>query len=70
MRMSIESEIHPIQAAILRTLLFAPQTRFAQLNTLKVSTDHFTFHLKRLLTIGLVVKEGGVYTLTTTGKKD
>lgn len=67
--MSVESELHPMQTAILRTLLFAPQARFAQLNTLKVSTDHFTFHLKRLITIGLVEKQGPHYALTTTGKE-
>lgn len=67
--MTLESELHPIQTAILRVLLFAPQVRFAQLNTLKVSTDHFTFHLKRLINLGLVAKQGLHYTLTTSGKE-
>jgi 8-oxo-dGTP pyrophosphatase MutT (NUDIX family) len=63
-------EIHPIQARILRTMLFREKSRFADLNTLKLPTDHFNFHLKQLLVLGLVGKSpDNKYCLTTKGKE-
>ena len=68
--MSLELEIHPIQARILRALLFKTKARFSQLNTTKMSTDHFTFHLKRLIEVGLVEKtKKSTYCLTSDGKE-
>lgn len=68
--MNPEPEIHPIQARILRTLLFQPEARFSQLNTTKMSTDHFSFHLKRLVKVGLVEKtKKNTYRLTFDGKE-
>lgn len=61
--------IHPVQAQILKALLFQPKARFAQLNVLRLSTDHFTFHLKSLVARGLVIKEGQSYSLSTAGKE-
>lgn len=70
MAMNLERKIHPIQARILRTLLFRPEARFSQLNTTKMSTDHFTFHLKRLVEVGLVEKtRKNSYRLTSGGKE-
>jgi ADP-ribose pyrophosphatase YjhB (NUDIX family) len=68
--MSLKSEIHPIQAQILCFLLFKSRARFSELNVKKVSTDHFAFHLKRLVETGLVKKvEGAKYQLTAKGKE-
>jgi DNA-binding HxlR family transcriptional regulator len=63
-------EIHPIQARILRTMLFREKSRFVDLNTLKLPTDHFNFHLKQLLALGLIVKSpDNRYCLTAKGKE-
>lgn len=68
--MTLELEIHLIQARILRTLLFQTEARFSQLNTTEMPTDHFTFHLKRLVEIGLVKKTSqNTYQLTPAGKE-
>lgn len=66
----MELKIHPIQADVLIVLLFKPKCKFSQLNTTRMSTDHFTFHVKRLIELGLVKKiEGSNYKLTTKGKE-
>ncbi len=66
----MKQEIHPIQARILRTMLFREKSRFADLNTLKLPTDHFNFHLKQLLILKLVEKSpDNKYCLTTKGKE-
>lgn len=66
----MELEIHPIQADILLVLLFKPKAKFRELNTTKMSTDHFTFHVKRLVELSLVEKtKAGYYRLTTKGKE-
>lgn len=68
--MSLELEIHPIQTRILLTLLFRPKARFSELNTTEMPTDHFAFHLKRLLSVDLVEKTGrNTYQLTAKGKE-
>lgn len=65
----MELEIHDFQASILRTLLFNPVARFRDLNKVGITSDHFTFHINRLLKEGLVAKENGGYTLTQEGKE-
>ena len=66
----MKPEIHPIQARILRTMLFREKSRFADLNTLKLPTDHFNFHLKQLLVLGLGEKSpDNRYCLTAKGKE-
>jgi len=66
----MSEEIHPIQAKILRTLLFNPEARFSDLNIGNVPSDHFTFHLKRLISLGLVEKDSrNKYQLTVSGKE-
>ncbi len=68
--MSKHHEIHKIQATILRTLLFKPSARFAELNTDGISTDQFAFHVKKLQTDNLIIKtEDGGYSLTGEGKE-
>ncbi len=60
-------EIHPIQALILRDLLFKTEAKFSELN---LSNDHFTFHINQLLSLSLVEKNlNGHYQLTTPGKE-
>ncbi|MDP2930780.1 MAG: NUDIX domain-containing protein [bacterium] len=66
----MKTEIHPIQARILRTMLFKEGARFADLNVLKLPTDHFNFHLKQLLSLRLVEKSpDNKYCLTAKGKE-
>jgi len=75
----MELEIHPIQANILRVLLFKPEAKFSEMNALvsetskgrpKISSDHFNFHIKRLSELGLVEKTGKhSYGLTRRGKE-
>ncbi|MCA9392304.1 NUDIX domain-containing protein [candidate division WWE3 bacterium] len=62
-------EIHPIQADILRVLLFTPKARFSELNTTKIGSDHFNFHIKRLTELDIIEKVEDKYTLTTKGKE-
>lgn len=68
--MSYESTIHEAQGAILHALLFTPHAGFAELqkNT-SLTSDHFTFHLKKLVDSGYVEKTGDHYTLTHAGKE-
>ncbi|MGD8744153.1 MAG: NUDIX hydrolase [Candidatus Woesebacteria bacterium] len=66
----MEYSIHPIQVDILLVLLFSPKARYKDLNTTNMSTDHFNFHVKRLLKLSLISKtKNGYYTLTTKGKE-
>jgi 8-oxo-dGTP pyrophosphatase MutT (NUDIX family) len=67
--MKTEAAIHPIQFEILKHLLFKCASRFSELNTQQISSDHFNFHLKALVEKGLVEKTGDKYNLTTTGKE-
>lgn len=63
-------DIHPIQANILIVLLFNSQARYTDLNTTKIETDHFNFHIKRLIELELIEKtSSGKYQLTTIGKE-
>lgn len=61
--------MHPIQGEILRVLLFNPQARFSELNASRVPSDQFTFHVKRLVELGLISKAREHYTLTDIGKE-
>lgn len=68
--MGTEIEIHPIQARVLRTLLFTKEAGFAELNKTNLTNDHFTFHIKRLLELGLIRKNSEKkYELTIKGKE-
>lgn len=68
--MKLEIEIHPTQAEILRTLLLRPKAKFSVLQKeTELSSDHFTFHVKRLLEVGLLEKSEKDYSLTSIGKE-
>lgn len=68
--MATEIEIHQVQAQILKVLLFKPQAKFAELNVTKLTTDHFTFHVKQLVEAGMIIKGAkGLYQLTAKGKE-
>ena len=57
-----------IQIKILTGLLFNPKSRFKELNTDKLSTDAFSYHIRTLAGGGFIVKNGTFYSLTTKGK--
>lgn len=65
----MDIKIHEFQISILRELLFKPSARFRDLKKVDITNDHFTFHLKRLVTDGLVIKQKGLYSLTDEGKE-
>jgi 8-oxo-dGTP pyrophosphatase MutT (NUDIX family) len=67
--MKTETELHPIQFEILRYLMFHVGAKFSELNTQKLPTDHFTFHLKALVAEDLIEKNGNKYDLTLKGKE-
>ncbi len=69
--MSLEARIHSAQTVILRELLFHPSVKFAGLQKMTgMESDHFAFHLQKLVDLGLVEKMSrGVYTLTQKGKE-
>lgn len=69
--MSLEVTIHDAQTVILRELLFHPSVSFAKLQKLTgMESDHFNFHLKKLVDLSLVDKVSrGTYTLTQKGKE-
>jgi len=58
---------HLAQLEILKHLLFEPLSRFSVLNKLKLSNDHFSFHIKKLIEDGLIQKESDKYFLTPKG---
>ena len=69
--MSLEVQIHEAQTSILRELLFLPAAGFAELQKpTGLSSDHFTFHINRLIELKLVERVGrGQYCLTPRGKE-
>ncbi len=68
--MSTAKELHPIQASILRVLMYKPKARFSDLNVEGLSSDHFTFHVKKLLEMELIEKtDESSYCLTRSGKE-
>lgn len=69
--MSLEIVIHEAQMAILRELLFHPSANFAKLQKQTgLTSDHFIFHIQKLVELGLVKKVArGTYSLTPRGKE-
>jgi 8-oxo-dGTP diphosphatase len=69
--MSYEADAHKAQMNILRTLLLSDKANFAKLQrSTNLTSDHFTFHLNKLIDTGYVQKlETGSYTLTRAGKE-
>jgi ADP-ribose pyrophosphatase YjhB (NUDIX family) len=68
--MSYEPNAHKAQVAILRHLLFVPSAGFADLQkTTELSSDHFNFHVKKLIDEAYVEKLEKAYKLTNKGKE-
>jgi len=69
--MSTEIAIHAAQTSILRELLFRQSAGYAELQKpTGLSSDHFNFHMNRLLELGLVEKiSRGKYKLAVKGKE-
>ncbi len=68
--MSYESNPHTTQTAILRHLLFVPEASFAELQKdSDLTSDHFTFHIKKLVESGYVEKTETGYRLSPIGKE-
>lgn len=69
--MTHQVQIHGAQTSILRELLFKPKMGYAELQKpTGLTSDHFNFHIKRLVEVGLVEKiSGGKYSLTPKGKE-
>lgn len=69
-KMSYEPKTHPAQVLILRHLLFTPQAGFAQLQKdTNLTSDHFSFHIKKLIEEGYVEKLEKHYKLAHKGKE-
>lgn len=69
--MSLEVKVHDAQMVILRELLFHPSVSFAKLQKITgMSSDHFNFHLQKLVELKLVEKVSrGTYSLSPRGKE-
>ncbi|CAN5129530.1 hypothetical protein BH11PAT4_BH11PAT4_1140 [soil metagenome] len=69
--MSHEIILHTAQTSILRELLFKPAASFSQLQkSTGLSSDHFSFHITKLVSLNFVEKtEGKTYALTSAGKE-
>jgi 8-oxo-dGTP diphosphatase len=68
--MSYEATAHEAQLAILRHLLFVPEASFSDVQrTTDMTSDHFNFHIKKLMQEGYVEKKATKYTLTPKGKE-
>ena len=62
-------ELHGVQMQILRELLYSPGARFSDLNISGLTSDHFTYHMTKLVELGLVEKFKKGYALTPKGKE-
>jgi len=68
--MTYEPHAHEAQAAILRYLLFTKEASFADIQkTTDLTSDHFNFHVKKLVGEGYVERSGQGYRLTRKGKE-
>lgn len=68
--MSYEASAHQAQMAILRHLLLSKNASFAALQKdTSLSSDHFNFHIKKLVDEGYVEKQNDTYNLTRAGKE-
>lgn len=68
--MSYEPNAHPAQASIMRHLLFTPDAGFAEIQkSTDLTSDHFTFHVKKLVDEGYLEKQGSRYRLSVKGKE-
>lgn len=67
----MDSSVHPTQNIILRDLLFKPEAAYNELQKSSgLESDHFKFHIGRLVELGYVEKiTAGRYKLSATGKE-
>ena len=66
----LETTIHQTQIDILKELLFLPGATFSQLcRVAGLESDHFKFHIAKLVAGGYVEKADAVYMLTHKGKE-
>ena len=69
-RMSYEPQMHQTQAIILRKLLFVKSAEFSALQKeTALTSDHFNFHIKKMLEEGYIVKVDKRYSLSVKGKE-
>jgi ADP-ribose pyrophosphatase YjhB (NUDIX family) len=59
--------VHHIQSKILQKLLYTASSNYAGLRPAGIESNHFAYHLERLLKDKLIAKDGKKYTLTPTG---
>lgn len=68
--MTYEPQAHDTQIAIMRHLLFTPSATFADIQkATDLTSDHFNFHIKRLVQERYVQKDDRAYSLTGKGKE-
>ncbi len=68
--MSYEADAHRAQMQILRKLLLSPSVNFAALQkATDLTSDHFNFHIQKLIEVGYVIKKDNRYELTRAGKE-
>lgn len=68
--MSYEASAHEAQMKILRHLLLSENAGFAELQkSTDLTSDHFNFHIKKLVDEGYVQKTDDAYSLTRAGKE-
>lgn len=61
---------HHIQRSIVYHLAFAPSIRFSELKPDDIDSKLFTYHLKKTIVAGLVIKNtDGTYSLTAEGRR-
>ena len=67
--MSFEPDVHETQIAIIRYLLFKPDAGFAELQkATNLTSDHFNFHINKLIGVAYIEKSERRYALTAKGK--
>ncbi len=64
------SNLNEIQMQIIKELTFKPSSKFSDIKPFKITSDKFSYHLRILQELGLIMKsESGEYSLTVEGKK-
>lgn len=64
----MNDDYHFIQRKVLNDLLFANRLRFSDIKPTNMEGSLFTFHLNKLIDLGLILKEEEGYKLTPAGK--
>lgn len=68
--MSYEPDPHAVQMKILRHLLLNKNAHFSKLcKNADMQSDQFTFHIKKLKSVGYITKIDNLYELTRAGKE-